>query len=48
MSFIEALSRLIEAADRATEAFSIWMTETDSTVWGIDSSNKSNPLNKAL
>ena len=48
MSFIEVLSRLTEAVDRTTEAFSIWMIEADSTVWGIDNSDKSNLLNKVL
>ena len=48
MSFIEALSRLTEAVDRIIEAFSIWMTEIDGTVWSINSSNKLNLLNKAL
>ena len=48
MSFAEALSKLTEAVDRITEAFSIWMTEADNTVWGISSSNKLNSLNKVL
>ena len=48
VSFTGALSRLTEAVDRMIEAFSIWMTEADSTVWGINNSNKSNLLNKIL
>ena len=47
-SFAEILSKLTEVVDRATEAFSIWMIEADSTVWGIDNSNKPNLLNKIL
>ena len=48
ISFTEVLNRLTKAADKMIKDFSIWMTVADDTVWGIDSSNILNPLNKAL